>query len=385
MAFGGFGGFGGFPAAAAAPVAAPVEKDMEVAMPPGTDSISAIAWSPSSQFIAAASWDNKCYIWEVARQPGTGAPAAAQAKALSPDLGAPVLDVKWTPDGASMFAVGCNNTVKLWNLQANAATDIGRHDKPIKSCHWVASMNVLVTGGWDSTLRYWDPRAPKEVAKVALPERVFAIDLNGDSMVVATADRKLHLFHVPSNPSAPVRSMESPLRFQTRCVRVFHDKKFFGIGSIEGRCAIRCLDEGMDKAVDAAGKSKFSFAFKCHREFPGNNLNAPPNIFSLNSIDAHPAPDHQSVFVTAGADGVFNFWDRDKRQRLKEYKYAGNPAGQVQSIVDAKFNPGGDLLAYAYSYDWSRGAEGYRKEFPGAIHIHHTTAEKDLRRPAGAK
>jgi mRNA export factor len=55
-----------------------------------------------------------------------------------------------------------------------------------------------------------------------------------------------------------------------------------------------------------------SFAFKCHREGA--------LIYALNAVDTHPQPEFHSVFSTAGADGTFNFWDKDKRTRLKEFK-----------------------------------------------------------------
>lgn len=34
-------------------------KDVPVPLPPGTDSITCLQWSPNSQFLAASSWDNK--------------------------------------------------------------------------------------------------------------------------------------------------------------------------------------------------------------------------------------------------------------------------------------------------------------------------------------
>jgi mRNA export factor len=40
----------------------PVEKDPELSNPP-TDSVSALAWSPQADFLAAGSWDNNVCIW----------------------------------------------------------------------------------------------------------------------------------------------------------------------------------------------------------------------------------------------------------------------------------------------------------------------------------
>lgn len=109
----------------------------------------------------------------------------------TPDVGAPVLDHCWSPDGSTVYIVGCNKTIKAWSLASpqGPLVDIGQvriaatwserqgcdfelslniallrsfavqHDGPIKSVHWVPSANLLVTGGWDRTIRYWDPRS----------------------------------------------------------------------------------------------------------------------------------------------------------------------------------------------------------------------------------
>lgn len=37
-----------------------------------------------------------------------------------------------------------------------------------------------------------------------------------------------------------------PMKLQTRCVRIFNNKQMFAVGSIEGRVAVRCIDEAMD-------------------------------------------------------------------------------------------------------------------------------------------
>jgi len=39
-------------------------------------------------------------------------------------------------------------------------------------------MNMLITGGWDKTLRFWDCRSPTAVHTQSLPERVYAMDVN---------------------------------------------------------------------------------------------------------------------------------------------------------------------------------------------------------------
>ncbi|CAI9294179.1 unnamed protein product [Lactuca saligna] len=88
-------------------------------------------------------------------------------------------------------------------------------------------------------------------------------------MVVATADRNLIAFNLRNTQ----------------------------VGSIKGRVGVHHLDEQ---------QSSKNFTFKCDRE--GNE------IYFVNSLNFHLV--HQT-FATAGSDGAFNFWDKDRKQRLK--------------------------------------------------------------------
>jgi len=319
-----------------------------------------------------------------------------------------VLDVTWAQESNAVYLAGCNSTLKYWNLATPAAPpqDLGRHAQPIRCVHraFVGQTPCLVTGSWDRTLKYWDPRQPKQFAEVRLDERVYAMDVNRNSMVVAlggSKDRKVLIFDLQANPAAPLWTLpQSPLKFQTRCVRIFNDisertgrPQSFGISSIEGRCAIRRLDQAEDSLQEpsAAGvvKLKHSFAFKCHREEPpAQQGRAPPPgyIYAVNALDCHPMARHAAVFATGGSDGSFTFWDKDKRQRLKEFQVQPqrNPKTPV---TDMKFSPldghgnGGSMFAYALSYDWSKGHEHNNPQNnPPQLFVHSIVEEGELRR-----
>ena len=109
-------------------------------------------------------------IWEVQRGHPGQPPSSASGKAEM-DFGGPLLDAEWRDDGMHLFGVGCNKTVKMWSLQSNAVQDIGSHDAPIKSCHWVKEKQFLVTTGWDKTIRYWDARSPNPQVRARSRQR----------------------------------------------------------------------------------------------------------------------------------------------------------------------------------------------------------------------
>jgi mRNA export factor len=75
---------------------------------------------------------------------------------------------------------------------------------------------------------------------VSLPERVYAMDLLGPVLVVATANRRTLVYDI-RNPTNPYRDKESPMRYQSRCVAIFTDMAGFALGSIEGRVGIEYI------------------------------------------------------------------------------------------------------------------------------------------------
>jgi len=83
-------------------------------------------------------------------------------------------------------------------------------------------------------------------------------------------------------------------------------------------------------------------------------------IHAVNAIDFHP----KGTFVTVGSDGGVTTWDKDSKQRLKQFGLCPAP------ITAAKYNATGSLLAYATGYDWSTGLNGYNPSAKTCIFVH---------------
>ena len=100
----------------------------------------------------------------------------------------------------------------MMDLNTGQTTQVAAHDAPIRCCRWIATAgpmsNILVTGSWDKTIKYWDLRSPTPVCSLQLPERCYSLDVNGPLMVVATAERHIQIFNL-SNPSAPYKVIPS--------------------------------------------------------------------------------------------------------------------------------------------------------------------------------
>ena len=91
-------------------------------------------------------------------------------------------------------AGGCDKTAKMWNLTTNQSTVVARHDAPIRHVFSVKDMSgMLVTGGWDKSIRYWDLRQPNPVHVQQLAERVYAMDVRYPLAVVGLANRRIQV------------------------------------------------------------------------------------------------------------------------------------------------------------------------------------------------
>jgi len=220
---------------------------------------------------------------------------------------------------------------------------IGQHDAPVNFCQFVPEINCVVTGSWDKTVRFWDGKSANVAFQINLPERLYSGDVRNGIGIFGTADRKIIAYDL-QKPQNPAFAEHSPLKFQTRCVRLFADNKGFAVGSIEGRVGIQYFDKSMH-----AG----NFAFRCHR--PNAN-----DIYAVNDIAFNGA----GTLATMGSDGSLHFWDKDSKQRLKAFSRGNMP------VVCGAFSAQSNLFAYAVGYDWHRGAAPYDQNVMSQNNIH---------------
>ncbi|KAL2073727.1 hypothetical protein VTL71DRAFT_11053 [Oculimacula yallundae] len=338
-----------------------LSHDVALGSPP-EDSVSDLAFSPQSMHLAVASWDKKVRIYEINSTGGSSGKAFF-------DCEGPVLSCDWSPDGTKVVGAGADKAARIIDLAAgtNTSTQVAAHDQPIRCAKYFTSPGaaapMIVTGSWDKTIKYWDLRQSTAVATVTCQERVYTLDVKKNLLVVGTADRYINVINL-SDPTKFYKTLQSPLKWQTRVVSCFTDATGFAVGSIEGRCAIQYVEE-----KDASS----NFSFKCHRDPPQANMT---NVYSVNAISYHPV---HGTFSTAGSDGTFHFWDGVAKHRLKGYPATGG------TISATAFDAKGDIFAYAVSYDWSKGYATNTPQYPNKIMMHPVGPEECKPRPSVKK
>lgn len=143
-----------------------------------------------------------------------------------------------------MVGAGADKAARMLDLASMTPTQVAAHEQPIRSVRFVevGGQQVLVTGSWDKTVKYWDLRQSNPVASIDCQDRVYTMDAKDKLLVVGTADRYVNIINL-DNPQKFYKTVQSPLKWQTRAVSCFSDGTGFAIASIEGRCAIQYVED----------------------------------------------------------------------------------------------------------------------------------------------
>eukprot|EP00992_Anisonema_acinus_P003091 TRINITY_DN12369_c0_g1_i1.p1 TRINITY_DN12369_c0_g1~~TRINITY_DN12369_c0_g1_i1.p1 ORF type:complete len:378 (+),score=83.04 TRINITY_DN12369_c0_g1_i1:69-1202(+) len=335
-------------------------KDYEV-QGVAPDCISSVQFSPrgaAKPLLLVTAWDKSVKVWEIMHthqgDPNhvKGAPLQAlKGPEHSHDL--PPLCGCITRD-CRVFTGGCDKMVKCWELQnvGKPPHQVAAHDQPIKSVAYIEEEGFLVTGGWDNLVKFWDLRQAQPAAQLQLQGPLADMDCKTYPMASFLTAREIVVYDMQQKRELRRMEPHHTMKEHMRCIGNFLDVKQnpgFAAGSIEGRVCVMYMNDSRDP------KDSKNFSFKCHRE---NNSS---DIFAVNSIAFHPG---FGTFATVGSNGNYSFWDKDAKQRLKQFNNCDQP------IPCCSFNGDGTIFGYAVSYDWTKGAENYNPQKGHHVLLH---------------
>ena len=127
-----------------------------------------------------------------------------------------------------------DKTVHCWDLGSNQKMQVAQHDAPVKTVHWIKApaYSCIMTGSWDKTLKFWDPRNPQPIMTINLPERCYCADVEYPMAVVGTANRNLFVYQLEGQPQE-YKQIEPPLKYQVcRLIFIIVYVVFFNISNI---------------------------------------------------------------------------------------------------------------------------------------------------------
>ena len=265
----------------------------------------------------------------------------------------PVLQLSWNREGTMIFA-GCgDNLIKAWDLNQNKVINIGQRTMAVAQVHWCDTMNVLYAMSWDRSISIWDGKQQNPAMVSTLDVKPHYMSVAFPMMVVATANRRIYAFdlnRLRQGSFQAITNVESLLKYNTKSIGAYQNG--WVLGSIEGRCEIRVMDNA-NPTYSLSSKGS-NFTFKAHRE---------KEIYPVNCISFNP---QFGTFITGGGDGRLYIWDKDSKMKLKGFSdsktfssFKTYPSTTILPVVDAAFNTQGNIMAVAYGYDWSRGVNEY--------------------------
>ncbi|KXN72421.1 WD40 repeat-like protein [Conidiobolus coronatus NRRL 28638] len=298
-------------------------NQIELANPP-SDSINNIQHSPNGNYLLASSWDNKVYIYQLGQN--------LSANSLTSfDLNSPVLVSKWDPTSSKIFSGTGEGKGILYDCNSQQSVQVASHEKGIKGVAWI-NENMVATGSWDKTLKYWDIRSPPgsgPTAQVELAERCYSMDYRNDHLIIAMAQRAVALIKT-NNPTTIVKSERVQLKFQSRCIKLLPSLLGYAISSVESRTAVHYFVDDYD-----CEPPKLSFAFSCHKL---NDV-----LYPVHDLAFHP---QTNCLTTAGGEGTVRTWDLSTQNPISVIASFNNP------IVSIDYHPSGQSLAIATSNDF---------------------------------
>ncbi|RHY44832.1 hypothetical protein DYB26_011103 [Aphanomyces astaci] len=270
---------------------APVE---EVHLQPSpSDGISCVRFSPdASDWLLASSWDKSLRLYDV----------PSNRLRLKVDVDHALLACSFGATRTQAFSGGVGGLVGYHDLEvANSTTKLGSHDKAAAHIRYSAATGQVFSGSWDGTVSAWDPRSTTQTTHLKQSGKVYAMSTKENLLVVGLSTKRISLYDI-RRASAPIQDIDSPLKYQIRCIELFPDAQGYAIGSTEGRVAL--------EYVDAARKG---YAFKCHRE---KISDSETYVFPINAIAFHP---RFGTFATGGCDGMINVWDGENKKRINQF------------------------------------------------------------------
>lgn len=309
--------------------------------PAPSDAVSRVSFSPSNAQVLVTTWAGSVSVHSsVTGRLETEAGATPAA----------ALDASWLGSG-TVAAGGLDGGVRVCALGAPWRV-LGRHDGGAR-CVVPFADNVLVSGGWDASVKVWDVRVGQEgeegsVSSVEAGGKVYGAASCGEQCVIfITSNRQVRVLDLRKTDAFTHDNVPQALAYQLRGVSANSDGSQYVVGSTEGRVAVEWLDD-----------ASRAYSFKCHRL---DGLAFPVNTISHNR--------KYGSFATGGGDGHVSLWDGVARKRIAQYTRCATSISSIDFASDST------LMAVAVSYTFE---EGEKDHPPDSVHI-RTVQDADIK------
>jgi WD40 repeat protein len=261
--------------------------------------VTALAFSPDSQVLAAGHDDGRVSLWKV-----PGLTALGDLEGHEDGISA----LAFNADGTQLTTAGDDHRIRVWDVKKKSLVrEWQGHTDRVPGLAWHPSGEFLISVGWDTTARVWEPgRDEPTMLLNAHSDQVNAVAVSPDGKLLACADSDFTI-HV----------WDDPRHGRQKFVLNGHTDEIRALAF--NPAGTRLASAGADRVVHiwdvTAGK-----------------LVAGPNPSARNSI----AVAASTLFTTGG--NLLQAWDRESGQRAW-------PVADSEAVHFVATSPDGKLLA----------------------------------------
>ena len=159
--------------------------------------VSSVAMAPSRitsrKMCVSASADGTAKLWDVSDEPkggGGGGGSSMSMTPLSTFMGhcRGINDVAWSPTSEYIATASDDKTCRLWNVTtAEAVVEFRGHSNFCFAVQFNPCSNLVATGSFDETLKLWDARTGECISTIpAHSDPVTSVDFNRDGTCVVS-------------------------------------------------------------------------------------------------------------------------------------------------------------------------------------------------------
>jgi WD40 repeat protein len=119
--------------------------------------------------------------------------------------GGPVRAVVFAADGSFLASASDDDTVRLWNLQTGAATQVFKHGNSVRALAVSQDGRMLAAGGVDKTVTLWDVSSgePTKLVGHTATVNALAFSPDGQRLISGSSDRTIRMWNLAERRQEP--------------------------------------------------------------------------------------------------------------------------------------------------------------------------------------
>ncbi|KAF8156652.1 WD40 repeat-like protein [Crassisporium funariophilum] len=279
-----------------------------------TKTVRAVAWAPSGETLATASFDSNIGIWEQEKEGEEGGGEWECASTLEGHE-TECKSVAYSCTGTLLASCSRDKTVWIWEVHPDSDFEcmavLMEHTQDVKCVAWHPNEEILASGSYDDTIKlYIDDPSDDWFC--------FATLTGHASTVWALAWSPTRSYLASASDDKTVRIWKRVAEHKWTCVLVLegHERSVYSISWGVGKADERAGDESLGWLASASGdgsvrvwelsESPSSATPPTHRLIA--HLKSAHSVHDVNSVVWCPRKGYEDLLATAGDDGHTRIW-----------------------------------------------------------------------------